>query len=139
MHVRLIDCSLLMNLTDAFFNPDKPGKFLGCPLFTPANRPQLFLDLADAVQVSKKRWDADKDSYKSPNRDIQDNKQQEGRQYPVQCPEHQRAGKPFDVQVGIDLLQVKCFHQAKKALITTPTRIRNKQAPNQPMIAFWVS
>ena len=124
---------------DASFDLDKLRELFSGLLFVPTCRSVLFLDLAAPVEPGKKGWYTNDHGDKGADENIQAYKEQESSQYSIECLENQRAGKPFDVQLGVNLLQAVAFHQAKKDLITTPTRIKNRQAPNQPIIAFWVS
>ena len=111
-----------------------------CGLFlAPTFRTILLLNGIEPVEVTEKGRDSDQHCRKNPGQDIECREQKESSNDAIQRPEYQRAGKPFDVQPGIDLFDWVALHQTKNALITTPTRIRNRQAPNQPMMAFWVS
>ena len=111
-----------------------------CGLFlAPSFRTVLPLNGIQPIEVSEKGRDSDQNRWKNPNQNVECRKKQKGCNDPVQGLEYQRAGKPFDIQPGINFFDWVTLHYTKNALITTPTRIRNRQAPNQPMMAFWVS
>jgi len=124
---------------DSSFAANELRQFPGGLFLAPSIRTILLLDGIQPVEVSEKGWYSDQYCRKNPDKDVECREQKEGSNDSIQCPEYQRAGKPFDIQPGIHLFDWIALHQTKNALITTPTKIRNRQAPNQPMMAFWVS
>ncbi len=124
---------------DSSFAANELRKFLGGLFLAPSFWTVLLLDGIQSIEVAEKGWDPDQYRRKNSGQNVECREQKEGGNNAVQRPEYQRAGKPFDIQPGIHLFDWIALHQTKNALITTPTRTRNRQAPNQPMMAFWVS
>jgi len=124
---------------DSSFAANELRQFPCSLFFAPSFRTVFLLDGIEPVEITEKGRDSDQHRRENSCKNVERREQKEGGNDAIQCPEYQRAGKPFDIQPGIHLFDWIALHQTKNALITTPTRIRNKQAPNQPMMAFWVS
>ena len=123
-------------MKNSSFAADKLRQFSGSLFLAPAFQPVFLLNSVQAIQVAEKGRNSDQNGWENSGQNVKRGEQQEGDNDAVKRPENQRAGKPFDVQPGIHFFDWIALHHTKNALITTPTRIKNRQAPNQPIIAF---
>jgi len=82
---------------DSSFAANELRQFSCSLFFAPSFRPVFLLDGIEVVEVSEKSRDSDQHGRKNPDQNVECREQKEGGNDAIQCPEYQRAGKPFDI------------------------------------------